>query len=234
MCGRFNQKEKTDLSEEFKGQSQGQVFYNIAPAMFATIIISKDRTKGIFGLKPAWDKEKKLLFINARVEGKDNDQNKREGWELGIHKMPTFRTAFSKRRCVIPVTGFLEGPEKEKLSRPYLISAADNREFYLGGIYELFIDTETGEEIPTFAIITTPSNDMTAFVGHHRTPLILDTQHIETWLDTSAKIEDITSIVKSGYVEPGMKVTPLFPELVKSGRNHDAGTMKEAGESVLF
>ena len=230
MCGRFNQKEKPDLSEVFRDQ----VFYNIAPAMLATIIIFKDRTKGIFGFKPAWDKEKKLLFINARADGKTNEQNNRVGWELGIQNMQTFKTAFAKRRCVIPVTGFIEGPEKEKLSKPYLISAADNREFYLGGIYEMFIDKETGEEIPTFAIITTPSNDLTAYIGHHRTPLILDKQNIEKWLDTSTKVEQIAAIVKSGYVEPGMKVTPLFPELVKSGRNHEAETMKEAGEYVLF
>ncbi len=56
-----------------------------------------------WGLIPFWMKEKpKVPHINARAET--------------VHKLPLFREAFAKRRCLIPATGFYEWQQREMAS----------------------------------------------------------------------------------------------------------------------
>jgi putative SOS response-associated peptidase YedK len=58
-----------------------------------------------WGLVPFWMKEKpKVPHISARAEA--------------VHKLPLFREAFAKRRCLIPATGFYEWQKREAASSP--------------------------------------------------------------------------------------------------------------------
>jgi putative SOS response-associated peptidase YedK len=58
-----------------------------------------------WGLIPFWMKEKpKVPHINARAETVD--------------KLPMFREAFAKRRCLIPATGFYEWEKRKTESSP--------------------------------------------------------------------------------------------------------------------
>jgi SOS response associated peptidase (SRAP) len=64
-----------------------------------------------WGLIPFWMKEKpKVPHINARAET--------------VHKLPLFREAFSKRRCLIPATGFYEWQQRSDGKQPYRFRSA--------------------------------------------------------------------------------------------------------------
>jgi putative SOS response-associated peptidase YedK len=67
-----------------------------------------------WGLIPFWMKEKpKVPHINARAEP--------------VHKLPLFREAFAKRRCLIPATGFYEWQAREDDKQPYRFQASDRK-----------------------------------------------------------------------------------------------------------
>jgi putative SOS response-associated peptidase YedK len=48
----------------------------------------------VWGLLPSWSKEPSVGFINARAES--------------AASKPAFRTAFRRRRCLVPADGFFE------------------------------------------------------------------------------------------------------------------------------
>ena len=111
-----------------------------------------------FGFSPAWS-EKRMYLLNARSEGDanaDNDPAYTGG--LGIIQKPAFRKAIRSQRCLVVADAFLEGPEKEKLSKPYCVYKKDGeRPFAFAGIWEEWLNKATGELLPTFAIITAPA-----------------------------------------------------------------------------
>ena len=74
--------------------------------------------------------------------------------------LPSFREAYRKRRCIVPVDGFFEwkAVKGQRAKQPYAIAMKDGSPFGIAGIWENWKDLNTGEWIPTFAIITTDAN----------------------------------------------------------------------------
>ena len=71
-----------------------------------------------WGLIPFWMREKpKVPHINARAET--------------VHKLPLFREAFVKRRCLIPATGFYECQQRDDGKQPYRFRRKDLDPFAL-------------------------------------------------------------------------------------------------------
>jgi putative SOS response-associated peptidase YedK len=56
--------------------------------------------------------------------------------------------------------------------------------FAFGGLWEEWLDKETGELIESCTIITTEANETLA-PYHHRMPVIIDTDNYKEWLDKS-------------------------------------------------
>ena len=200
MCGRFGQTKKLIENNKESFLNQPEIIienYNVSPGNLAYIISTDFQWKmATFGFTPHWEKQQKY-YLNARCEGRnnmDNDSNFKDVY--GIFEMPSFRESIRSNRCLIPVDYFIEGPEKEKLSRPYLIQQYNEEPFYLGGIYSDFIDRETGEIIPTFAIVTSSANSLLAKIGHHRSPLLINTSDIKIWLDKNSSRDKISDLFK--------------------------------------
>ena len=91
-----------------------------------------------------------------------------------MHNLPTFRDAYRRRRCILPVDGFFEWKaiKGQKAKHPYAIAMKDGRPFGIGGLWENWKEPTSGEWIRTFAIITTDANELVAEI-HDRMPLIL-------------------------------------------------------------
>ncbi|MET4680596.1 putative SOS response-associated peptidase YedK [Stenotrophomonas rhizophila] len=99
--------------------------YNLAPTQCASVIL--DRSTGVlvtrlsWGLLPFWAKAKKLQgsTINARIET--------------VATKPAFRSAFKKRRCLIPMAGYYGGVDQrggrkeESVAHPRDRAAAGRR-----------------------------------------------------------------------------------------------------------
>ena len=100
-----------------------------------------------------------------------------------VRTLPTFRDAYRRRRCILPVDGFFEWKaiKGQRAKQPYAIAMKDGSPFGLGGLWENWKNPATGEWVRTFAIITTDANEMVAEI-HDRMPLILAPNDYARWL----------------------------------------------------
>ena len=204
MCGRFIQIVDVELLVKRFGvknpeQISVQSNFNVSPGDSA-YVITNDKPDELqafqFAFTPSWAK-KKMYLINARAEGdlnKENDPNYKG--EMGILKKPSFRTAIRSRRCLVIANGYFEGPEEEKLSKPFHISKKNGEVFCFAGIWDTWIDHDTGEVSNTFGIITVVPNSISQQIGHHRSPLVLAKKDEKRWLDHKLPIEEVLSLLK--------------------------------------
>ena len=126
-----------------------------------------------FGFAPAWAKKQFDTTGNARSEGDhnaDNDPGYRGA--MRILQKPMFRQSIRHlAAALVAADAFIEGPQREKLAKPYVVYARDGqRPFALAGIWDEWTDTATGELVRSFAIITTTACDTLQAIGHHRSP----------------------------------------------------------------
>ena len=100
-----------------------------------------------------------------------------------VRDLPTFRDAYRRRRCVVPVDGFFEwkAVKGRRAKQPYAIAMKDGAPFALAGIWENWKAPASGEWIGTFAIITTAANELVAGI-HDRMPVILARDDCARWL----------------------------------------------------
>lgn len=124
-----------------------------------------------WGLIPYWCKDPSggRKPINAKCET--------------VRDLPTFRDAYRKRRCIVPVDGFFEWKaiKGQRPKQPYAIAMKDGTPFGLAGIWENWKEPAAGEWLRTFAIITTDANELVADI-HDRMPVILAPGEYARWL----------------------------------------------------
>src|SRR5258707_11133535 len=141
--------------------------WNAAPSQELLVIRRNHQTGEVsldplrWGLIPYWCKDPTggRKPINAKYET--------------VRNLPTFRDAYRRRRCIVPVDGFFEWKaiKGQKANQPYAIAMKDGSPFGIAGIWENWRDPAS-EWVRTFAILTTDANDLVADI-HDRMPLIL-------------------------------------------------------------
>src|ERR1700693_5821728 len=168
MCGRFDNLIARDAYRGlFKAhrlpKSSFPLRYNVAPTDQIPIvrIDPRDGEREVvmarWGLIPFWMKEKpKVPHINARAET--------------VHKLPLFREAFAKRRCLIPATGFFEWQARADGTPPARFVWKGPAPFAFAGIWEFA--RIGGEEILSAAIIVGEPNPLVSAI-HDRMPVML-------------------------------------------------------------
>ncbi len=158
--------------------------YNLAPTSAVLVVRagmdgwSADMMR--WGLVPSWWKDAtKLpsLTFNARAET--------------IATKPTFRSAFKRRRCIVPADGFYEWKATGgKVKQAFYIHSRDpEKVFAFAGVWELWETADGAMESCT--IITTEPNALMAEI-HTRMPVILSPHTFEEWLDPTN--EDTASL----------------------------------------
>lgn len=191
MCGRYVINVDSDTIQQAFDLDQVVDFaprYNIAPTQYAPVITnesSKQLSMYRWGLVPSWAKEISIgsKMINARADG--------------IAEKPSFRSAFKRRRCLVPVTGFYEWQKGEgKTKTPMYIHLKDQELFALAGLWEVWHSPD-GDELRTFTIITTDANDFMTPI-HNRMPVILRKADYATWLDPN----DVPASVLQPLLKP--------------------------------
>jgi putative SOS response-associated peptidase YedK len=105
-------------------------------------------------------------MINARSES--------------AHEKPAFRSAFKRRRCLIPADGFYEWRKEGSDKIPMFIHLKNRPIFALAGLWEIWHSGE-GDEIRTCTILTTEANSFMETI-HNRMPVILRKEDYDFWL----------------------------------------------------
>ncbi len=238
MCGRFVQvinikKVESTYGINIPEGTELEGSYNVAPGDYAYVISSSDPktlTRYRFGMTPAWAK-KPMYLINARAEGDSNKEND-PGFRgsKGIIMKPAFRKPIRSQRCVIIANAFIEGPEKEKLDKPYVITRRDKKYISLAGTWDTWLDKDTGEEISSFAIITTVANEITAKIGHPRSPVIIPPGAERKWLNKNIPLVDVLKFLKP-FPGSYFEAIPVSVK-VKDPRNKDRDILIPQGKRI--
>jgi putative SOS response-associated peptidase YedK len=168
-----------------------------------------------WGLIPSWTRsidEANIIrykTFNARSES--------------IVTKPSFSSSFRSKRCIIPVKGFFEWQHIGNEKIPWYIYHSENDILSLAGIYDNWIQDNTGEVFNTFSIVTTEANDLMAHIHNSdkRMPVILNKSSETQWIDLSIAEADALKLLQPSPAET-LKAHTISP-LINS-RTSDRNT----------
>ena len=179
MCGRYYL--DLDILESENFDSKNSVSYetnfNITPQTKVPIFIENELTMATWGFFPDWiknQKNSKPLF-NTR-------------WET-VQEKRTFKAAFKKHRCLVPISGWYEWKNVNDEKQPYFFYK-QNELLKAAGLYWL----RSSGDIE-FSIITKEAEDNLLTI-HNRTPLILNNDSQKLWtshIDLNNLYSDISN-----------------------------------------
>jgi putative SOS response-associated peptidase YedK len=211
MCGRYTlTARRLHILEERLNTTFPELAprYNIAPSQPVPIVRAAeeegyDLATVRWGLVPSWSKDPKSSYslINARAET--------------VAEKPAYRTAFRRRRCLIPADGFYEWKQKDGGKQPYHIRMKDGEPFGFAGLWEHW--EGDGQVVESCSIIVTEANDLVRSV-HDRMPVIVAPDDYRLWLDPAiAKTEPLQALLRP-YPADEMDAYPVSSR-VNSPRN---------------
>ena len=129
-----------------------------------------------FSLVPSWSKTPKVKFAthNARLET--------------IAEKPTWKKPFVSQRCLVPMTYFVE-PIYEGPHAGYMVKFFEKAKDVMtaAGIWDQWMDKETGEVLESFSIITDEPPEFIERMGHDRCPVFLKKEAFKDWVDPNTK-----------------------------------------------
>ena len=119
-----------------------------------------------WGLVPSWAKDSKIAHrtINARSET--------------AAEKPSFRSAFNRRRCLVPASWFYEWQREAGAKVPYRIQRADHRPLAFAGLWERWTGSAAEPPRVSFTVLTTDANDDVAPL-HDRMPCLIEPDDFE-------------------------------------------------------
>ena len=187
--------------------------WNGAPSQDLLVIRRNHQTGEVsldplrWGLIPYWCKDPAggRKPINAKTES--------------VAALPSFREAYRKRRCILPVDSFYEWKaiKGQKAKQPYAIAIKDGSPFGIAGTWENWKHPGTREWIRTFAIITTEANELVAEI-HNRMPAILVPSDCVRWLSQEADPRDLLK----PFPSEAMRIWPISPRVNKAENDDPA------------
>ncbi|MEX2292140.1 MAG: SOS response-associated peptidase [Acidimicrobiales bacterium] len=205
MCGRYVSATPPDQIAAYFGAETSEALlepsYNVAPTNDVYAVLSDGSTRHLdafhWGLVPMWAKDPKIgsKMINARAET--------------LAEKNAYKSAFKRRRCLIPVDGFYEwkkdpaAPPKAK-KQPYFVHRPDGEPFAFAGLWEVWKGVNKDQEpLRSCTIITTSPNEPMASI-HDRMPVILPPSAWDLWLDR--EVDDLELL--------GKLLVPSAPEII--------------------
>jgi putative SOS response-associated peptidase YedK len=204
MCGRFTLYHTPEEVAERFGVLEAletEARYNIAPTQ-SVAVVTQNGTRHLasyhWGLIPSWAKDPAIgnKMINARAET--------------LTEKPSFRTALSRRRCLVPADGFYEwqaAPDGSKAKTPMYLHRKDSGLFAFAGLWDEW-HAPDGSPLRSCTIITTTPNAVAARV-HDRMPVILRPDDEPLWLDHSVTdTRDLVSLLVPSPAE-SMEAYPV-------------------------
>ena len=143
-----------------------------------------------WGLIPFWVKDEKTAN-----EFKDRTVNAR--YET-IFEKPAFRSSAGKKHCLVIADGFFEWRYYNGKNYPYYIKLKDREVFSMAGLWDSWINKDTGEEIYSYTIITTEANPLMAMIHNKkkRMPAILEREDEKKWINETLSKDEAMGLLK--------------------------------------
>jgi len=223
VCGRFALFASPELVAEYFALAEPPALaphYNLTPGQdIAAVRVDRDGVLRLhalrWGLVPFWAKDATLgrRLINARLDS--------------LAGKPAFREAFTRRRCLIPASGFYEwGVDAAGKKQPFFIRPRGEPLLAIAGLWERW-RAPSGEPLETCVIVTTEANALLAPI-HDRMPVLLARAAQDVWLDARSDVVTITELAARG---PELETWPVGTA-VNDPRNDDERVI--APKTALF
>lgn len=193
MCAQFEVKFN---SESFARLINGwddddfQFEKRVLPYTNSLVLIKNEETLALkemsFSLVPSWSKTKKVSFAthNARIET--------------ITEKDTWKIPFLTKRCIVPLNSFIEPIyENEFAGNMVRFSQASGDVLFAGGLWDQWVDKQTGEMLESFTIITRTPLDFIGKAGHDRSPVFLAENSFNDWLNPTMKEKQLLELLHS-------------------------------------
>lgn len=185
MCGGFTLRLNPDRFLKVKEPGRYGAFkpiYNARPGELLPIVTEEhpqQLTLAIWDFVPQWATHGKARgVINARAES--------------LIEKPYFRSAVTKRRCLIPADGFYEWESVGSVKKPHFFHVRDDKPFAFAGVY----DERPGQDgVLGFAIITTVPNELVGRI-HTRMPVMLTDTLQDVWLSSDTPVSDVMTMLQ--------------------------------------
>ena len=212
MCGRFAQKSPAKkVAEKFKVEEVPPLAerFNVAPTQDVLTVreasAGREATFLKWGLVPHWAKDPAIgnKLINARAET--------------VTEKPSYREAFTRRRCLIPLDGFYEWSRRGERKRPFYFRMRDGEPFAVAGLWERW--EGDGRSLETCTLLTTEANTLLA-PYHERMPVILRPEDYDLWLDAEVRRVELLRPLLRPYTHGEMSAYAVSL-LVNSPSNDD-------------
>ena len=76
-----------------------------------------------------------------------------------VAEKPMFRSAFKRRRCLIPASGYYEWQDTAGGKQPYYFTRRDHQPITIAGLWDEWKDIETSEPVKSCTMIITEANE---------------------------------------------------------------------------
>jgi putative SOS response-associated peptidase YedK len=145
-----------------------------------------------------------------------------------IREKPSYKKSIVSQRCLLVVDGFFEWRHENNRKIPFYIYPKDETVFYMGCIYNSWVNKLTGEVRDTFSIITTAANPLMEYIHNSkkRMPLILSKDDIATWIDPSTPQHIVDSLMKP-FPESTMRAHQIPSDAGNQRKNRNVPEIKK-------
>lgn len=197
MCYHTSAPGRELLKEQFPGKLviyDRDIFFHVSgferPFLPVTLNSDQDKILGArWKLLPFWVKTEEEAAKYANTLNAESES---------IFQKASYKSYIGKNRGLLFVNGFYEPhTSKSGAKENYYIYIPTKEIFTLGIVYSDWTDQSTGEQYPTFSVITTPANELLEKIHNKkkRMPLIIPESDRDAWLHASVK-EEITELMQ--------------------------------------
>ncbi|WP_431301631.1 SOS response-associated peptidase [Sediminicoccus sp. BL-A-41-H5] len=193
MCGRYVlQRDPAGLVRYFGASPpvpNHPASWNMAPTQ-PGLVLRRNPETGTrhldvlrWGLVPHWSRDATAgaRMINARGET--------------LAEKPSFRDAFRKRRCLVPMDAFYEWAQDSAPKQPFAVALRNGAPMVAAGLWEGWKQPDGGW-LKTYSVITCASSGRQARL-HPRIPAFLGPEDWPAWLgETPAEADALTALLR--------------------------------------
>lgn len=203
MCSQYTAKirnlDKDDATIDV-GEFDTNYIKRIFPKDSAPVVVL-DENKNlkleimVFSLIPSWSLEPKVKFAthNARIET--------------VLEKPTWKAPFKSNHCVVPMAGFYESVyEGDSAGNVIQFIPENDNIIYAAGIFDVWVDPITKTKMKSFSILTTEPPPFILKNGHDRTPIFLERDDSEYWLESTDNAKDSLNFLLDSLIHPKLKI----------------------------
>lgn len=204
--------------------------YNLCPTQDSPVLRLIDGERRFDSMRwqlvPNWEPAftTKLSTINAKSET--------------VFSSPLFGDLVTRKRCIIPLSGFYEWRTEGDKKHPFKIHLQTNAIMSVAGIWDAW-RPGTPFERHSFSILTTAANRFMREI-HDRMPVILEPSAIDDWLSPETHEPDELKEFMKPCPDDWLSATEISP-LVNSPKNNSPELLealargdREEPEQLLF